>query len=65
MMRRGEDPSNEIPAEEFEGCDIHFTADIRLAQRAALHRGRAHADQLAEHPRLGPLLAPRGTVGRC
>ncbi len=28
MMRRGEDPSNELAASEFEGCDIHFTADI-------------------------------------
>lgn len=25
MMRRGEDPSNELPAEAFEGADIHFT----------------------------------------
>jgi UDP-N-acetyl-D-galactosamine dehydrogenase len=28
MMRRGEDPSNELGPEEFEGCDIHFTADL-------------------------------------
>ena len=28
MMRRGEDPSNELEASEFEGCDIHFTADL-------------------------------------
>ncbi len=28
MMRRGEDPSNELDAEAFKGCDIHFTADI-------------------------------------
>lgn len=27
MMRNGQDPSNELDAEEFEGCDIHFTAD--------------------------------------
>jgi UDP-N-acetyl-D-galactosamine dehydrogenase len=28
MMRRGEDPSNELGPEEFQGCDIHFTADL-------------------------------------
>ncbi|MBK9275601.1 MAG: nucleotide sugar dehydrogenase [Flavobacteriales bacterium] len=28
MMRRSEDPSNELAPSEFEGCDIHFTADI-------------------------------------
>jgi UDP-N-acetyl-D-galactosamine dehydrogenase len=28
MMRRNEDPSNELAPEEFEGCDIHFTADL-------------------------------------
>ena len=28
MMRRNEDPSNELGPEEFEGCDIHFTADL-------------------------------------
>lgn len=28
MMRRNEDPSNELEASDFEGADIHFTADI-------------------------------------
>lgn len=28
MMQRNEDPSNELAASEFEGCDIHFTADL-------------------------------------
>ncbi|HMZ50570.1 MAG TPA: nucleotide sugar dehydrogenase, partial [Flavobacteriales bacterium] len=28
MMRRGEDPSNELPREAFDGCDIHFSADL-------------------------------------
>jgi len=28
MMRRGEDPSAELGPEEFEGRDIHFTAEI-------------------------------------
>jgi UDP-N-acetyl-D-galactosamine dehydrogenase len=28
MMRRNEDPSNELAAEDFKGCDIHFSADL-------------------------------------
>jgi UDP-N-acetyl-D-galactosamine dehydrogenase len=28
MMRRKEDPSNELEPSEFDGCDIHFTADL-------------------------------------
>ena len=28
MMRRNEDPSNELSAEDFKGCDIQFSADI-------------------------------------
>ncbi len=28
MMRNGQDPSDELEASAFEGCDIHFTADI-------------------------------------
>ncbi len=28
MMRRSEDPSDELPKEAFQGADIHFTADI-------------------------------------
>lgn len=28
MMRNKKDPSNELSASDFEGCDIHFTADI-------------------------------------
>lgn len=28
MMRNNIDPSNELDASEFEGCDIHFTADL-------------------------------------
>jgi UDP-N-acetyl-D-mannosaminuronate dehydrogenase len=28
MMRNKKDPSNELPAEAFEGCDITFTATI-------------------------------------
>ena len=28
MMRKNIDPSNELEAKDFEGCDIHFSADL-------------------------------------
>ncbi|MFN9115179.1 MAG: nucleotide sugar dehydrogenase, partial [Bacteroidota bacterium] len=28
MMKNKIDPSNELESEAFDGCDIHFTADI-------------------------------------
>ena len=28
LMRQNIDPSNELVASDFEGCDIHFTADL-------------------------------------
>ena len=28
QMRQGVDPSNELKAEDFKGCDITFTADL-------------------------------------
>ncbi len=28
MMRNGQDPSDELEPSAFEGCDIHFTADL-------------------------------------
>ena len=37
MMRRGEDPSEEVPAEGFEGCDIAFTANADDLKEASFH----------------------------
>jgi len=34
MMRRGIDPSNELPAEAFEGCDITFTDSLDVLREA-------------------------------
>ena len=28
MMRNNVDPSQELEASDFEGCDIHFTSDL-------------------------------------
>src|SRR6187397_1476068 len=34
MMRSSIDPSNELDASAFDGCDIHFTADINELKQA-------------------------------
>ncbi|MFM2146207.1 MAG: hypothetical protein RL732_1043, partial [Bacteroidota bacterium] len=30
LMKQGVDPSNELPKEAFEGCDIEFTSSLDL-----------------------------------
>jgi UDP-N-acetyl-D-galactosamine dehydrogenase len=37
MMKKGIDPSKELKAEAFEGCDIHFTADAELLKQAQFY----------------------------
>ena len=65
MMRRGEDPSNEIPAEEFEGCDIHFTADIEELRSARFFIVAVPTPIDQQNiPDLGPLLGATRTVGQ-
>ncbi len=34
MMRRGEDPSQELESSAFEGCDIEFTHDLDVLRQA-------------------------------
>ncbi len=34
MMRNNQDPSQELEASAFEGCDIEFTSDINVLRRA-------------------------------
>ena len=34
MMRRGIDPSHELPPEAFTGCDIDFTSDVEVLREA-------------------------------
>ena len=65
MMRRGEDPSNEIPAEEFEGRDIHFTADIEELRSARFFIVAVPTPIDQQNiPDLGPLLGATRTVGQ-
>ncbi|MFZ1694936.1 MAG: nucleotide sugar dehydrogenase [Flavobacteriales bacterium] len=65
MMRRNEDPSNEIPAAEFEGCDIHFTADIEELRSARFFIVAVPTPIDQQNiPDLGPLLGASRTVGQ-
>ena len=65
MMRRNEDPSNEIPAEEFAGCDIHFTADIEELRSAQFFIVAVPTPIDQQNiPDLGPLLGATRTVGQ-
>ena len=65
MMRRNEDPSNELAASEFEGRDIHFTADLedlRDVEFFIVAVPTPIDDQ--NIPDLGPLLGATRTVGQ-
>ena len=65
MMRRNVDPSNELAASEFEGCDIHFTAeleDLRDVEFFIVAVPTPIDDQ--NIPDLGPLLGATRTVGQ-
>jgi UDP-N-acetyl-D-glucosamine/UDP-N-acetyl-D-galactosamine dehydrogenase len=64
MMRRGEDPSNELAAGEFAGRDIHFTADpkdLKDVEFFIVAVPTPIDDQ--NIPDLRPLLGATNTVG--
>lgn len=65
MMRQGEDPSRELPAGAFEGCDIHFTANPDDLRQAHFHIV-AVPTPVDEHkvPDLRPVISATETVGR-
>ena len=64
MMKRGEDPSEEIPPEGFLNKNITFTADVEELKQANFHIVAVPTPIHASHqPDLGPLLAASRTVG--
>lgn len=65
MMRNNIDPSKELEASEFEGCDIHFTADLEELREATFYIV-AVPTPIDEHnlPDLKPLLGASSTVGK-
>ena len=65
MMRRGEDPSNELEAKDFEGCDIHFTADLTDLKSVEFFIVAVPTPIDSQNiPDLGPLLGATRTVGQ-
>jgi UDP-N-acetyl-D-galactosamine dehydrogenase len=65
MMKKGIDPSKELEAHEFEGCDILFTSNADDIKKAHFHIV-AVPTPIDEHnqPDLGPVLAASRTVGK-
>lgn len=65
MMRNNIDPSEELEPEAFEGCDIHFTADLDDLKEARFFIV-AVPTPIDQHnlPDLTPLLAASKTVGK-
>ena len=65
MMKKRIDPSDEIPPESFDGCDITYTADPGLLKDARFHI-IAVPTPIDRHnlPDLSPLLKATHTVGK-
>lgn len=65
MMRNNIDPSNELDSSEFEGCDIHFTADLEELKDVQFFVVAVPTPiDEANLPNLTPLLAASRTVGK-
>lgn len=64
MMKKGIDPSNELPPEEFEGTDIYFTSNPDDLREASFHI-IAVPTPIDKHnlPDLKPVLSASETVG--
>jgi len=65
MMKRNEDPSEELDASDFEGADIEFTADLERLREANFYIV-AVPTPIDQHnlPDLKPLLSASQTVGK-
>ena len=64
-MRQAIDPSGELEAEAFEGCDIEFTSDLDVLRKASFYVV-AVPTPIDEHamPDLKPLLSASRSVGK-
>ncbi len=65
MMRQGKDPSKELASDEFEGCDIYFTSQLKDIAEAQFYIV-AVPTPIDNHqmPDLKPLLGASATVGK-
>jgi UDP-N-acetyl-D-galactosamine dehydrogenase len=65
LMKQHIDPSNELISSDFEGCDIHFTADITDLRDAEFFIVAVPTPiDDANLPHLKPLLGASATVGK-
>lgn len=65
LMRHNIDPSNELSASDFDGCDIHFTADINDLKDVTFFIVAVPTPiDDANLPDLKPLLGASKTVGK-
>lgn len=65
MMKRHEDPSRELGAEAFDGCDIEFTANPEDLKKAHFHIiGVPTPINKNNMPDLSPLLGATKAVGK-
>lgn len=65
LMRHNIDPSNELSASDFDGCDIHFTADINDLKDVTFFIVAVPTPiDDANLPDLKPLLGASSTVGK-
>ncbi|RLD70582.1 MAG: nucleotide sugar dehydrogenase [Bacteroidetes bacterium] len=65
MMKNKVDPSNELVAEDFDGCDIQFTSNIEDIREASFYI-IAVPTPIDEHkkPDLTPVISATETVGK-
>ena len=65
LMRQGKDPSEELPPEAFDGCDITFTSNPEELQECSFHVV-AVPTPINSHkfPDLTPLIKASETVGK-
>ena len=65
LMRQNIDPSNELVASDFEGCDIHFTADLEDLKAVDFYVVAVPTPiDSQNNPDLTPLLGASKTVGK-
>jgi UDP-N-acetyl-D-glucosamine/UDP-N-acetyl-D-galactosamine dehydrogenase len=65
MLRERVDPSGEVAASEFDGCDITFTADTEVLSQASFYIIAVPTPiDKSNKPDLTPLLSASATVGR-
>ncbi len=65
MMKNKVDPSNELKAEDFEGCDIHFTSDLEDLREASFYIVAVPTPiDVHKKPDLKPVMSATETVGK-